>query len=169
LLEELLIDFEGTLLLVSHDRAFMDNVVTDVLAFEGDGIVRSYVGGYTDWVRQGGRLPPAPWELAEARKAQEKLAERQTASTQPAKNDTDKRRQKLSYKLQRELDTLPATIESLESQIAGHETRMGAPDFYQQDSETVSAAIDALSETQAKLDRAMERWMELEAMAEGDG
>ncbi|OLO06501.1 ABC transporter ATP-binding protein [Salinicola sp. MH3R3-1] len=170
LLEELLIDFEGTLLLVSHDRAFMDNVVTDVLAFEGDGVVRSYVGGYTDWVRQGGRLPPAPWELAEARKAQEKLAERQAASTQSAtKSDGDKRRQKLSYKLQRELDTLPATIESLESQIATYESQMGAPDFYQQDSETVAAAIDALSETQAKLDRAMERWMELEAMAEGEG
>ncbi len=62
LLEELLLDFDGTLLLVSHDRAFMDNVVTGVLAFEGDGVVREYVGGYSDWVRQGGKLPPAPWE-----------------------------------------------------------------------------------------------------------
>jgi len=131
--------------------------------------VRSYVGGYTDWVRQGGRLPPAPWELAEARKAQEKLAERQAASTQSTKSESDKRRQKLSYKLQRELDSLPATIESLEGKIATFEAQMGEPDFYQQDSETVTAAIEALSATQAELDRAMERWMELEAMAEGEG
>lgn len=67
LLEELLLDFDGTLLLVSHDRAFMDNVVTSVLAFEGEGRVREYVGGYTDWVRQGGKLPPAPWEGRPAR------------------------------------------------------------------------------------------------------
>jgi ABC transport system ATP-binding/permease protein len=105
LLEELLLDFEGTLLLVSHDRAFMDNVVTSVLAFEGEGRVREYVGGYSDWVRQGGSLPPAPWEGA-ARQGIEPTA----AGGRAGRGEEDlparggEKAAKLSYKLQRELD-----------------------------------------------------------------
>nr|WP_267957637.1 ATP-binding cassette domain-containing protein [Halomonas zhangzhouensis] len=169
LLEELLLDFDGTLLLVSHDRAFMDNVVTGVLAFEGDGVVREYVGGYSDWVRQGGTLPPAPWEGAARQQAEptaktEKKPKSATAAAAPAA----KRPAKLSYKLQRELDALPAEIERLEVEVAEYEARVGDPAFYQQDAGVVSEVLQAMSDKQAELDAAMERWMELEALAAGE-
>ncbi len=169
LLEELLLEFEGTLLLVSHDRAFMDNVVTGTLAFEGDGIVREYVGGYTDWVRQGGKLPPAPWETPRGSGAETSAKDGTQASPVAGSRATsDKRPVKLSYKLQRELDALPATIEALEAKIGEFEAKVGSPDFYQQESTTVTATLEAMSEAQAELDQAMERWMTLEAMAAGE-
>ncbi|WP_280546428.1 MULTISPECIES: ATP-binding cassette domain-containing protein [unclassified Halomonas] len=171
LLEELLLDFDGTLLLVSHDRAFMDNVVTSVLAFEGQGRVREYVGGYSDWVRQGGRLPPAPWEGA-ARQHAEPVAPAASDTSAPARASSGassaNRPVKLSYKLQRELDGLPAEIERLEGEVAAFEARVGDPAFYQQEAETVSATLQSLNDTQATLEAAMERWMELEAMAAGE-
>ncbi|WP_373183220.1 ATP-binding cassette domain-containing protein, partial [Halomonas campaniensis] len=173
LLEELLLDFDGTLLLVSHDRAFMDNVVTSVLAFEGEGRVREYVGGYSDWVRQGGKLPPAPWEGAARQGAEpaqttEEMAEQSpltskaTAAKEPSAGG-GKKPAKLSYKLQRELDGLPAEIERLEGKVAEFEAKVGDPAFYQQEADAVTATLEALAETQAALDAAMERWMELEA------
>ncbi|MDW7748828.1 ATP-binding cassette domain-containing protein [Halomonas sp.] len=171
LLEELLLNFDGTLLLVSHDRAFMDNVVTSVLAFEGQGRVREYVGGYSDWVRQGGRLPPAPWEGA-ARQQAEPAAPAAGDTPPPARAAAEaapvNRPVKLSYKLQRELDGLPAEIERLEGEVAAFEARVGDPAFYQQDAETVTATLQSLNDTQAELEAAMERWMELEAMAAGE-
>jgi ABC transport system ATP-binding/permease protein len=167
LLEELLLDFDGTLLLVSHDRAFMDNVVTSVLAFEGEGRVREYVGGYSDWVRQGGKLPPAPWEGA-ARQRVEPVADAEPAVSAPAPSGAPARKPaKLSYKLQRELDGLPAQIERLEQEVAAFEARIGDPAFYQGDADEVTATLEALGATQAELDAAMERWMELEALATG--
>ncbi|MGM0785926.1 MAG: ATP-binding cassette domain-containing protein [Pseudomonadota bacterium] len=173
LLEELLLDFDGTLLLVSHDRAFMDNVVTGVLAFEGDGVVREYVGGYSDWVRQGGKLPPAPWEGAARQRAEPAKRADEMQAGNPGESSTAakavaKKPVKLSYKLQRELDGLPAEIERLENAVAAYEATVGDPGFYQQDSETVTQTLEALSETQAALDAAMERWMELEALAAGE-
>ncbi|PXX99734.1 ATP-binding cassette domain-containing protein [Halomonas sp. LBP4] len=170
LLEELLLDFDGTLLLVSHDRAFMDNVVTSVLAFEGEGRVREYVGGYSDWVRQGGKLPPAPWEGAARQGAEPaRTTEEMAGQAKPAPKATAVRKPaKLSYKLQRELDGLPAEIERLEAEVAVFEARVGEPSFYQQDAERVTATLQALSDRQAELDAAMERWMELEAMAAGE-
>ncbi|MGJ7458609.1 ATP-binding cassette domain-containing protein [Halomonas sp. MA07-2] len=170
LLEELLLDFDGTLLLVSHDRAFMDNVVTSVLAFEGHGRVREYVGGYSDWVRQGGTLPPAPWEGA-ARQRVEPVADDEPIAPAPASPGAGvpaRKAVKLSYKLQRELDTLPAEIERLESEIARFEATVGDPRFYHQDADTVSTTLEALGARQGELDAAMERWMELEAMAAGE-
>ncbi|WP_075881055.1 ribosomal protection-like ABC-F family protein [Vreelandella massiliensis] len=168
LLEELLLDFDGTLLLVSHDRTFMDNVVTSVLAFEGEGRVQEYVGGYTDWLRQGGKLPPAPWD-ADAQKSASKAAEPalETPAPAAAAKAPPKKAVKLSYKLQRELDALPAEIERLETQIEAHEAKIGDPGFYQQEASVVTAELEALGEWQKALDAAMERWMELEAMAEG--
>ncbi|MGQ7248262.1 ATP-binding cassette domain-containing protein [Halomonas sp. V046] len=172
LLEELLLNFDGTLLLVSHDRAFMDNVVTSVLAFEGHGAVREYVGGYTDWVRQGGKLPPAPWEGA-ARQGVEPTAsaeeDRARGAAVPAAKEAGKPKTvKLSYKLQRELDALPADIERLEGEIEALEQEVGDPGFYQQDSATVTERLAVLQARQEALDGVMERWMELEAMAAGD-
>ncbi|MDW5376762.1 ATP-binding cassette domain-containing protein [Halomonas sp. HP20-15] len=171
LLEELLLDFSGTLLLVSHDRVFMDNVVTEVLAFEGDGRVNEYVGGYSDWVRQGGKLPPAPWAFDAAgvdKSARSEGSEKPESTPSPAAPKSAKKAVKLSYKLQRELDNLPAAIESLEAQIADFEAKVADPGFYRQDAETVTETLEALSAKQAELDAAMERWMELEAMANGE-
>jgi len=166
LLEELLLDFDGTLLLVSHDRTFMDNVVTSMLAFEGEGVVREYVGGYTDWIRQGGKLPPAPWEGAARQRteptseAPKKVAE---APAVPAKKSI-----KLSYNVQRELDALPAEIERLESEVEVLESEMGDPAFYQQEADSIATKLQALEKAQKALEIAMERWMELEAMAAGE-
>ena len=166
LLEELLLDFDGTLLLVSHDRTFMDNVVTSMLAFEGDGVVREYVGGYTDWIRQGGKLPPAPWEGA-ARQRTEPTAEApQKVAEAPV--EVAKKSVKLSYNLQRELDSLPAEIERLEGEVEALESEIGDPAFYQQDADAVTAKLQTLEKVQKALDVAMERWMELEAMAAGE-
>ncbi|CAM4223290.1 ATP-binding cassette domain-containing protein [Vreelandella rituensis] len=167
LLEELLLDFDGTLLLVSHDRAFMDNVVTSILAFEGEGCVREYVGGYTDWVRQGGTLPPAPWEGA-ARQNTEPTSVPEPAAKKPQAAAPAKKAVKLSYKLQRELDSLPLEIERLEGEIQAMEQNIADPAFYQQDSETVTITLQKLSESQNALEAVMERWMELEAMAAGE-
>nr|WP_233350324.1 ATP-binding cassette domain-containing protein [Kushneria phosphatilytica] len=175
LLEELLLQFEGTLLLVSHDRDFMDNVVTSVLAFEGEGQVRDYVGGYSDWVRQGGRLPPAPGELdrrgttTEATSQPTQEQDTAHAAGSHASSTTSRKRGssgKLSYKLQRELDQLPATIEQLEREVAELEREVGEPAFYQQESDVITARLAVLSEKQGELDAAMERWMTLEAQRE---
>jgi ATP-binding cassette subfamily F protein uup len=169
LLEELLLDFDGTLLLVSHDRAFMDNVVTGVLAFEGDGVVREYVGGYSDWVRQGGKLPPAPWEGAARQQVEPTAKPVEKASASPVPSaPAAKKPAKLSYKLQRELDALPAEIERLEAEVAEYEARVGDPAFYQQEAGVVSEVLQAMGDKQAELDAAMERWMELEALAAGE-
>ncbi|WP_249977693.1 ATP-binding cassette domain-containing protein [Vreelandella olivaria] len=167
LLEELLLDFDGTLLLVSHDRTFMDNVVTSMLAFEGQGCVREYVGGYTDWIRQGGKLPPAPWEGA-ARQQTEPTSAPAEKSPESAPAEPTKKAVKLSYKLQRELDALPAEIERLESEVETLEQEMGDPAFYQQEAGVVTSRLQALEKVQKTLDEAMERWMELEAMANGE-
>ncbi|MBD3896312.1 ATP-binding cassette domain-containing protein [Halomonas sp. ML-15] len=169
LLEELLLDFDGTLLLVSHDRTFMDNVVTGVMAFEGHGIVREYVGGYSDWVRQGGRLPPAPWDFDAAKGSHEAKRETPTPTAEdsapaPAANKPVK----LSYKLQRELDALPGEIERLENDVAAFEAKVGDPAFYQGDADEVTTTLEALAAKQGELDAAMERWMELEALAAGE-
>uniref|UniRef100_UPI0038994C04 ATP-binding cassette domain-containing protein n=1 Tax=Oceanospirillum multiglobuliferum TaxID=64969 RepID=UPI0038994C04 len=168
LLEELLANFDGTVLLVSHDRAFMDNVVTSVFAFEGDGIVKEYVGGYSDWVRQGGRFPPeasaqqeAEDELAAAPKAEIKPVDTAVPEAEP------KVLKKLSYKLQRELDLLPAEIERLEAALEDLHKLTGDSQFYQQDQDKVAKTLDQLQQTEAELETVMERWLELEAMQQG--
>ena len=149
LLEQLLLDFDGTILLVSHDREFLDNVVTSTVAFEGEGRVAEYVGGYTDWLRQR-RVPVAA----------EKVAEKNVASvTAPA--EAPRKSSKLSYKLQRELDALPAQIEALEKKLADLNARVAADDFYQQPKAVVSEALAQLSAIQLELDAHFERWLEL--------
>ncbi|WNL37801.1 ATP-binding cassette domain-containing protein [Halomonas sp. PAMB 3232] len=164
LLEELLLDFDGTLLLVSHDRTFMDHVVTSMLAFEGDGAVREYVGGYSDWIRQGGKLPPAPWEGA-ARQNTEPTGKVEAKSAEKPKSAPAKKSAKLSYNLRRELEALPGEIETLEEEIAALEKVIGQPTFYQKPATEVTAKLNELQGVQARLETAMERWMELEAMA----
>ncbi|WP_066964042.1 ATP-binding cassette domain-containing protein [Microbulbifer sp. Q7] len=166
LLEQLLMDFSGTVLLVSHDRAFLDNVVESCLAFEGDGIVREYVGGYHDFVRQGGRFISAEDQLKSRKAAEAKAAGPADSppAVSPEATPKAQKAKKLSYKLQRELDALPAKIETLENEIAAMEKEVAAPDFYQQDSEKVQARLQVLTDLQQALDDAFERWAELDSL-----
>ena len=152
LLEELLASYHGTLLLVSHDREFIDNVVTSTLVLEGDGRVGEYVGGYADWLRQ--RRPERPVEIIK-REAEPGNA------TSPSPSVSTPRR-KLSYKDARELELLPARIETLENEIAARTQAMHDPAFFRQDSASITAANQALAARQTELEAAFARWQELE-------
>ncbi len=153
-LEDRLVDYRGTLIVVSHDRAFLDNVVTQVLVFENGG-VRRYIGGYSDWARRGGRLTVKESPETAA-------ADSRTASSKPRKVPT-----KLSYKVQRELDLLPERIEGLETEIKSLQARIGEPDFYAQPFPEVQPVLDVLAERQAELEAAVDRWEELESLRSG--
>lgn len=156
LLEELLIDYTGTVLVVSHDRAFLNNLVTSVLAFEGDGLVNEYVGGYDDWVRQ--RPAPTPnTETARESPVKDPLP------VQPA-TATPQKPRKMSFKDQRELETLPALIEKLETAIAALNATMTRPDFYQQSRDDITLAQTRLAQSQIELDAAYARWEALETL-----
>ena len=155
LLEELLTEYKGTLLLVSHDREFLDNVVSSTLVLEGDGKVGDYVGGYSDWLRQ----KPTERQPVESPTITAKATKTEAPSTATS---SEKSKRKLSYKDARELEQLPARIEQLESEIASRAEAMNDPSFYQQDSATVQRANDALAKAQAELELAYARWTELE-------
>ena len=155
LLEELLADYPGTLLLVSHDRDFLDSVVTSTLVMEGEGRVGEFVGGYTDWLRQRAAPIAAPSPLRHARDSGN-VQPAAVVPAQPAKR-------RLSYKEQKELDALPARIEVLESRVAALTDAMHAPAFFQQDGAAIVAHNTALAQAQAELDAAFARWMELDA------
>ncbi|WP_210394864.1 ATP-binding cassette domain-containing protein [Motiliproteus sediminis] len=161
LLEEILSEFDGTLLLVSHDREFVDNVVTATYVFEGDGCVSEFVGGFEDWVRQGGgfeALKPAA-QKSEVSKPVSAVSTPGTAAVS--------KKAKLSYKLQRELDLLPQTIESLEAELEALHEETGDSGFYQRPHEQVAERLAALQRLEGELEQAMERWVELEGMQEG--
>ena len=148
LLEEQLMQYQGTLLLVSHDREFVDNVVTSTLVFE-NGEVNEYVGGYQDWLRQ--RSQPI--------KPSEKKVAAKLAPASPAAAPT---RKKLSYKEQQELKELPVRIETLEQEIAALQARMSDPAFFKSEPATVAAATAALAEKEQALELVFNRWTELE-------
>ncbi|MBS0215485.1 MAG: ATP-binding cassette domain-containing protein [Proteobacteria bacterium] len=152
LLEELLADYTGTLLLVSHDRDFLDNVVTSTLVLEEGGRVGEYVGGYSDWERQ--RAVAAPIPVARPAPAAA------TSSSVAAEPAVAKR--KLGYKDSRELEALPARIESLETRVAELTAAMADPAFFQRDSAAITADNAALAQAQSELDAAYARWEELE-------
>ncbi len=156
LLEELLLDYKGTLLLVSHDRSFLNKVVTSTLVFEGDGQINEYVGGYDDWLRQR----PDPSATSNTDKAPPK------PSTKGSKATASKAPKKLSYKHQRELDELPKQIEILEADISQLHTTLADPDLYKQGPEAMTASQTKLESKEAELAAAYERWDELEAMKE---
>jgi ATP-binding cassette subfamily F protein uup len=150
LLEEQLLEWPGTLLLVSHDRRFLDNVVTSTLAFEGDATWREYVGGYTDWLRQrapGARsAPSAP-----------------IAPSAPSTDAPSVSRRKLSYKEQRELEALPARIAALEEEQQTLHARSSAPDFYKEGADAIRAVLERIETLGDELHVAYERWLELES------
>jgi ABC transport system ATP-binding/permease protein len=155
LLEERLVAYEGTVLLVSHDRAFLNNVVTSTLVFEADGL-REYVGGYDDWVRQRPTTPSEP--SAERTKPSVSSA---SMAASPASQPV--RPKKLSYKEQCELEQLPAALEDLEAAVAAIHAELAAPEFYRQPPEHIAARTTAGRELEAKLAAAYRRWEELEA------
>ncbi len=165
LLEEILCDFQGTLLLVSHDRAFLDNVVTSTLVFEGNGRISEYVGGYDDWLRQGGRLGDSISPLRSGVAVKKAPAKAEAVAN--SKPTAAVKSIKLSYKLQRELDQLPGLIESLEQRLETLQAQTGAADFYQQPHTQVAEQLAALQRCESELEAAMERWLELEAQQQG--
>jgi ATP-binding cassette subfamily F protein uup len=155
LLESLLVEFSGTVLLVSHDRSFVDSVASSCLLFEGSGQISEHVGGYTEVSNYVARRAGQE-KSAAASKNTAPAASGNTTSAAPAAKV-----RKLSYKDQRELDGLPAMIEKLETKIAKLGDVTGDPAFYQQDAAKVTETLDQLSSVQLELDECMARWMEL--------
>lgn len=158
LLEELLANYQGTLLLVSHDRQFVDNTVTTSWIFEGEGKIEEFVGGYHDAQQQRK-------QAIEAREVMEKSAPKakvveETPKTAPAKNTS----KKLSYKLQRELEALPAKLEQLEVDIEALQEQVNSAEFFAQPVETTQPVLEQLAALEQDLEIAFERWEELEAM-----
>jgi len=153
LLEEKLVNFDGTLLLVSHDREFLDNVVTSVFVQNGTGRVEEFVGGYTDWqthqkqIKQGEAMP------------------KNNEPVRPEKTVSPKRK-KLSYKDQQELDKLPSLIQELETQQATINEKISAPEFYQENQTVIAETLNKLSALEIQLKQAYQRWDELEMFAE---
>lgn len=150
-LEDRLTSFSGTLIVVSHDRQFLDNVVTSCVVFEADGEIREYVGGYSDWLRQGRELAEVDAPLAG------RQSRRDAAPRSPARTPS-----KLSYREQRELDQLPDQIEQLETELAALTEQVSAQGFYSRPQDDVRAVLQHLSEKQSVLDQAMQRWTELD-------
>ncbi|WP_366518293.1 ATP-binding cassette domain-containing protein [Natronospira proteinivora] len=161
LLEDRLVDYAGTLLLVSHDRDFIDQVATSVLAFEAPGMVREYVGGYSDWIDQGGSLAAYEQQTgaSPATQTQDKGGSSKANKSSPPK------RAKLSYKLKLELDALPGEIETLESKLARVQEKVADPEFYQQDQQTIRDTLDEMETIEKRLEAKTERWLALEEKA----
>ncbi|MDD7804743.1 MAG: ATP-binding cassette domain-containing protein [Endozoicomonas sp. (ex Botrylloides leachii)] len=151
LLESLLVDFTGTLLLASHDRTFLDNVVTSTLVFKPGGTVHEFVGGFNDWLRQGGNINQMVAQPAVSTKKVVDLKERKQQDLEPKKK-------KLSYKLQRELDQLPDEIEFLEQQQRALEKKTADPSFYKDNAAKVDETIKKLNELTELIDKKLERW-----------
>jgi ATP-binding cassette subfamily F protein uup len=150
LLEELLIDYRGTILLVSHDRAFLDNVVTSTLVFEGDGHVQDYVGGYSDWLRR--RARPLEVEVKPAKET------KPAAPTKPAK---------FGFKHARELEQALAKIESLETEQSELVERLSQPDFYRSNATEQASVHARIAALTGEIEATYARWSELEALRDG--
>lgn len=154
LLEDLLSDYEGTILLVSHDRTFLDDVVTSTIAFEGDGRVEEYVGGYEDWERQRTIKPVT-------------LTKEKTVSAAKAvKQDKPVQKTRLSYKEKRELESLPGKIEQLENEQKAIEHEIASETFYKQDKEKITSTLSRLQQINDELVKAYSRWEELDSFTQ---
>ena len=161
LLEELIGSFDGTVLLVSHDRAFLDNIVTSTLAFEKDGQVREYVGGWQDYVRQS--------RVREAGLKPERAAVSTAAagheSGAPASENVVREKRKRTYNEQREYEALPARVEALEAEQRALNAEMASPDFYKSASERIAAVMARLTAVERELEGLLARWIELDERA----
>ncbi|MGL6314914.1 ABC transporter ATP-binding protein [Vibrio sp. WXL103] len=158
LLEDLLANYQGTLLLVSHDRQFVDNTVTSSWIFEGNGIIEEFVGGYHDAQQQRA-------QVMESRGVMEKAAKAEKVVDPTPKTAVNKGKgKKLSYKLQRELEALPEKLEQLETDIEQMQEQVNNPEFFTQGVDVTQPVLDKLAELEQELEIAFERWDELEAM-----
>jgi ATP-binding cassette subfamily F protein uup len=167
LLEERLVQFEGTVLMVSHDRMFLNNVVTSTIVFEQSG-VREYVGGYDDWLRQRAdsaatSTPGKAPSITKSARQQEKNA---SSHSTTLKTVDDQRKRRPSFKEQRERDALPALIEQIEAEIATLHTEMGEPEYYRQSGQLIAEKAARLKQLEGELASAYQRWEELDQFAE---
>ncbi len=151
-LEDILLDYDGTLLLVSHDRAFLNNIVTSSLILDSDGNINEYIGGYDDWQNQSVDETPASTSLKP-----------DSVSKTESKSDAKPAARKLTYKENRELAELPQRIEKLEEEQRQLTLKMETPSFYQQEGALITQAVNRLDEIQIELSQAYHRWTELEA------
>jgi ATP-binding cassette subfamily F protein uup len=166
LLEEQVAAFPGTLLLVSHDRAFLDRVVTSLLVFEGDGRVREFVGGYSDWARDRDARAAA----SAAAQSRQQAANREAGAAHATGGvDGAVRPKRLSYREQRELEGLPAHIEGLEGHRSRLEAEIGEAGFYERPHEQVHATLERLTTLVQEIDAAYARWALLEGQAAARG
>lgn len=155
LLEDTLLNYPGTVILVSHDREFVDNVVTSSLAFEGQGKIQEFVGGYGDVLQ---------WYKQTEKNSQKKETSKQSES--PRTDTSVKRKKKLSYKFQQELEKLPGLIEELEEQTGELQETVNSPEFFKQDPAESNQILARLTEMQDQLENAYARWDELESMTQ---
>lgn len=152
MLEEKLVNYRGTLLLVSHDREFLDNIVTSVLVFEGQGVVNEYIGGYTQW------------HLLVEQREKQKTNQQPNKALKPSKPKPDSK--KISFKEQKELAKLPKLIEQLETSQTKLAKQLSEPDFYQKNQDTIKKTSEQLQAIQSKLENAYKRWGELDKLTD---
>ncbi|WP_046003122.1 ATP-binding cassette ATPase Uup [Pseudoalteromonas rubra] len=157
LLEEIINQYQGTILIVSHDREFIDNTCNSVWAFEGEGKVTEIVGGFSDF--EAYRT-----QRQEQQKALEKLDKEKQQASDNKKSANKNKSGKLSYKLKLELETLPGKVEALENELEEQQNLVNSPEFFKQDPETTQTALNHLADLESKLEAAFERWEELEAL-----
>ena len=161
LLEELLADYQGTLLIVSHDRQFIDNTVEECYFFEGNGVLNQYIGGYFDAKQQQQNYHENQAEQLQNQKKNEPLV---SESTKQEKPKTEAKKVKLSYKEQRELEALPTQMEALEAEIEALQTEISSADFFSKEVDYTQEKLQALANKEAELEQAFERWEELESI-----
>lgn len=169
LLEEILTDYQGTLLIVSHDRQFIDNTATECYIFEGNGVLNKYVGGFFDAKQQQANYFAQKAEQGAVKN--KKIEPKKEESAVENKNVSNKPKTvKLSYKEQRELEQLPQLLEDLEEKITALQSEIADPNFFQQSHDITDAKLKALADTETELETAFMRWEELEEkknLAEG--
>ncbi|MBQ4848903.1 ABC transporter ATP-binding protein [Pseudoalteromonas sp. MMG013] len=161
LLEEIINQYQGTILIVSHDREFIDNTCNSVWAFEGEGLVTEIVGGYTDYEQYVAHRVAQAKALEKVDKQKTQKSDKQTPKQVTQANNKST---KLSYKLKLELEELPSKVEALELALEAQQEIVNAADFFKQDAETTQTALNHLADLESKLETSFERWEELEAL-----
>ena len=164
LLEELLTDYQGTLIIVSHDRQFIDNTVEECFFFEGDGVVNKYIGGYFDAKQQQIQYHASLTANSQNVKKNEPLAIEPVKAEKPK---AEQKKVKLSYKEQRELEALPAQMEALEAEMEALQTEVNSADFFSKEASYTQAQLQKLAEAEMALEQAFERWEHLENIKNG--
>ena len=165
LLEELLTDYQGTLIIVSHDRQFIDNTVEECFFFEGDGVVNKYIGGYFDAKQQQIQYHASLTANSQNVKKNEPLAIEPVKAEKPK---AEQKKVKLSYKEQRELEALPAQMEALEAEMEALQTEVNSADFFSKEASYTQAQLQKLAEAEMALEQAFERWEQLENIKNGN-